>query len=673
MLGNPFSGDPMGGNSSRPWATSPGYAVPHRTRLVVDHDPEGYYACLHVAPDATPLEIRKAYHGVSQMYHPDRLFSASPEQSKLATQWMQKVNLAFFTLSDDKRRVAYTEYGARGVELLALVPSDLSSDGLRDALEFEYRRQEWEKHQVDGAQVGYIEAAFDCSPLLARWLLQPTAPPVSEVTDACGALGVEDGGSLEPVAEEQDRAVSSSGEVAADQQDGCVDSWPVVITRGNTFVIRPSLGAALFPGSLQPGDYFVAFRPPTSALEMQEALAQWDMKGRNSLFCSTVAMRQCFQANIIPNLCLAVEGFTEPRRSGLSLALSRLWPARRASGTLVCSAGGRWAKAVLSLSRAVTDALRVSIQIKGGLGSPVRGWCSASWRVLRDCTAKVRLKLSLAQPKLRFTLAGLELCGVGLQLRASLQPFASGRASVGLLLDRHLSDRLQLVTRLDCTPVTCYRYCGIRVHLSERSHLSLGMAVNAAAVDLILAYQRGQQTLRCPIRLLSGASSRAVAVGSFLFFACISGSSFLVDSWRRWVGPLLWRHRLPGVAEQVRAQRAEALAQQQLLTPKAEINHRLEVEAGPAGLVIMHAEYGCLGVPAHSFDVTVSLRAYVHQGTLTLHCGTKSKWDGFYNPDPLGQYGRKQLAITYQHQGKTTTVKFNDFAEVRLPPPSDGD
>lgn len=39
------------------------------------------------------------------------------------------------------------------------------------------------------------------------------APPVSEVTDACGALGVEDGGSLEPVAEEQDRAVSSSGEV----------------------------------------------------------------------------------------------------------------------------------------------------------------------------------------------------------------------------------------------------------------------------------------------------------------------------------------------------------------------------------------------------------------------------------------------------------------------------
>eukprot|EP00668_Euglena_longa_P042701 GGOE01056532.1.p1 GENE.GGOE01056532.1~~GGOE01056532.1.p1 ORF type:complete len:670 (+),score=102.34 GGOE01056532.1:95-2104(+) len=669
MPSDPSPGDPMGSNSMPAWATSPGYTVPHQTRLVVDKDPEGYYACLHVAPDASPLEIRKAYHGVSQMYHPDRLFSASPEQSKLATQWMQKVNLAFFTLSDDKRRVAYTEYGARGVELLALVPSDLSSESLRDALEFEYRRQEWEKFQVDGSQAGYIEAAFDCSPLF-QW-----CHPLLEVSDAVVPLESEVGSSSEQNADEQQMpesstATSSVGEGCADEVDGCVDSWPVVMTRSNTFVIRPSLGAALFPGSLQTGDYFVAFRPPAPALEMQQLLAQWDRKGSSRLLCSALSMRQCFQTTISPNVRFAVEGFSEPRRSGLSLALSHLWWDRGGTTTLLGGVGSHWAKAVISHSFALTEALRASIQVKIGPDSALRWWCSFSWNVFQDCRAKVRLKLSSACPKLRLTLSGLEWRGVGLQLRTSFQPFAPGRSSAGVLLDTHVTDCVQLVSRLDCTPMTCYRYCGLRMHINDQSHLSVGMAISASNVDVIFAYQRGQQTLRCPVRLLALASCRNIAFSSFLFIGGISGSLLLIDCWRRWGWPQLRRHQQQQLAQQVQEQRVEALAQQQLLIPKAEINYRLEMEAGPTGLLILHAEYGCLGVPDYFLDVTVPLRAYVLHGELAMHCGTKSKWDGFYNPDPLGQHGRKQLSITYQHRGETSTVKFNDFAAVRLPPPA---
>ena len=89
------------------------------------HDVDGLYACLRVPPDATPEQVQQAYYQACQVYHPDKLYNASPEQWKVATDHMQKINMAYFILSDRARRLAYTKFGSEGAELMQLIPEDV--------------------------------------------------------------------------------------------------------------------------------------------------------------------------------------------------------------------------------------------------------------------------------------------------------------------------------------------------------------------------------------------------------------------------------------------------------------------------------------------------------------------------------------------------------------------
>jgi len=61
-----------------------------------------YYDILGVAPNATAEEIRKAYHAVAFMCHPDRNGAAEE-----ANRRMQEINEAYAVLSDPIRRREY--------------------------------------------------------------------------------------------------------------------------------------------------------------------------------------------------------------------------------------------------------------------------------------------------------------------------------------------------------------------------------------------------------------------------------------------------------------------------------------------------------------------------------------------------------------------------------------
>jgi len=64
-------------------------------------DCRGYYAILGVSEDANFQEIKKSYRKLAKKYHPDRNKSDNAEET------IKKINEAFETLSDRKKRKQY--------------------------------------------------------------------------------------------------------------------------------------------------------------------------------------------------------------------------------------------------------------------------------------------------------------------------------------------------------------------------------------------------------------------------------------------------------------------------------------------------------------------------------------------------------------------------------------
>jgi len=64
----------------------------------------GYYSDLHIARDASPIEIRAAYRRLALKYHPDRNRISRTESAETR---MRQLNLAYHVLSSPDRRRAY--------------------------------------------------------------------------------------------------------------------------------------------------------------------------------------------------------------------------------------------------------------------------------------------------------------------------------------------------------------------------------------------------------------------------------------------------------------------------------------------------------------------------------------------------------------------------------------
>lgn len=66
-----------------------------------------YYAVLGVHPHATPDEIRRAYHRLAMLWHPDRFMSAPPTLRERAERRARALNAAYDVLGDPAKRTAY--------------------------------------------------------------------------------------------------------------------------------------------------------------------------------------------------------------------------------------------------------------------------------------------------------------------------------------------------------------------------------------------------------------------------------------------------------------------------------------------------------------------------------------------------------------------------------------
>jgi len=66
-----------------------------------------YYKILNISKNASSEDIRQAYRRESLKTHPDRLFNASVEDKRVATEKFQAVADAYYVLSDPQRRAEY--------------------------------------------------------------------------------------------------------------------------------------------------------------------------------------------------------------------------------------------------------------------------------------------------------------------------------------------------------------------------------------------------------------------------------------------------------------------------------------------------------------------------------------------------------------------------------------
>ena len=105
-------------------------------------DTEDYYTLLNVGKTADQDEIRRAYHRLCRLYHPDRY--QDEKKQNTATEFFRRIQEAYKVLSDPRTRAIYDKRGHVGLEedMAVIERTTLPSELLE---EYEKLRELWEE------------------------------------------------------------------------------------------------------------------------------------------------------------------------------------------------------------------------------------------------------------------------------------------------------------------------------------------------------------------------------------------------------------------------------------------------------------------------------------------------------------------------------------------------
>lgn len=102
------------------------------------------YGLLHISPEASDEEIRKAYRSWAQVYHPDKYQDS--QMKEIATKNFQRICEAYEILTDEHKRQIYDIYGMEGLTSgLELGPKLNRAEEIKEELERLRRQKEQEK------------------------------------------------------------------------------------------------------------------------------------------------------------------------------------------------------------------------------------------------------------------------------------------------------------------------------------------------------------------------------------------------------------------------------------------------------------------------------------------------------------------------------------------------
>jgi len=81
--------------AARPKASKPGSTVPARPGVPAAMATRSPYEVLGVGADATPEQLRRAYHEQIRKHHPDRVAGGSLDERRLAERRTAELNAAY--------------------------------------------------------------------------------------------------------------------------------------------------------------------------------------------------------------------------------------------------------------------------------------------------------------------------------------------------------------------------------------------------------------------------------------------------------------------------------------------------------------------------------------------------------------------------------------------------
>ncbi|KAJ4744930.1 Chaperone protein dnaJ 13 [Rhynchospora pubera] len=117
------------------------------------------YALLHLSPDASDEDVRKAYRHWAQVYHPDKYLDQ--HMKDIATENFQRIRDAYEILSDEQKRQIYDLYGMEGLTSgLELGPKLSKPEEIKEELERLRRRREEEKFFSQSRPAGAVSASL---------------------------------------------------------------------------------------------------------------------------------------------------------------------------------------------------------------------------------------------------------------------------------------------------------------------------------------------------------------------------------------------------------------------------------------------------------------------------------------------------------------------------------
>ncbi|PWA87522.1 DNAJ heat shock N-terminal domain-containing protein [Artemisia annua] len=138
------------------------------------------YALLHVSPEASDEEIRKAYRQWAQVYHPDKYQDL--QMKEVATENFQRICEAYEILCDETKRQIYDIYGMEGLTSgLELGPKLNKAEEIKEELERLKRRREEEKKAAHFQPGGVILAQVSVPSFLAGHGLVRAMSMTSEI------------------------------------------------------------------------------------------------------------------------------------------------------------------------------------------------------------------------------------------------------------------------------------------------------------------------------------------------------------------------------------------------------------------------------------------------------------------------------------------------------------
>ncbi|KAI5854216.1 hypothetical protein BZA05DRAFT_472849 [Tricharina praecox] len=153
---------------------------------------DDYYSILNVPRDASPNQIRTAYHSLSRRFHPDK---QPPDMRDRATTHFNRILIAYETLMNPHKRIIYDQFGVEGLKERAwqLGVRPMSPEQFKFWLEENMRKQKAEQLEELVASHGKVEATVDVSGLWfsqvmlhqqkdGRYTAEELQPPVGAIT-----------------------------------------------------------------------------------------------------------------------------------------------------------------------------------------------------------------------------------------------------------------------------------------------------------------------------------------------------------------------------------------------------------------------------------------------------------------------------------------------------------